>query len=145
LAIAISEVDTLIEYPRIKALQPVLTGWPDCYIISRYRDAITMQTIMFKDFFLGFVKIHILYHASKEPIYGVEILEELGRHGYRLSPGTLYPALHRLQADGYLSVEGRVVGGKIRKYYTITERGTAVLDDAREKITELVDEVLLGR
>lgn len=104
-----------------------------------------MQTIMFKDFFLGFVKIHILYHASKEPIYGVEILEELGRHGYRLSPGTLYPALHRLQADGYLSVEGRVVGGKIRKYYTITERGTAVLDDAREKITELVDEVLLGR
>jgi len=57
---------------------------------------------MLKDFFLGFVKIHILYHASREEIYGVKILEELARHGYRLSPGTLYPTLHRLTKEGYL-------------------------------------------
>lgn len=100
---------------------------------------------MLQDFFLGFVKIHILYHASKEPIYGVEILEELGRHGYRLSPGTLYPTLHRLQREGYLSVRKRVVGGKVRKYYTITEQGMSILDEAREKIAELVDEVLLDK
>jgi len=97
---------------------------------------------MLKDFFLGFVKIHILYHASKEPIYGVEILEELGRHGYRLSPGTLYPTLHRLARDGYLQSSSKVVGGKVRKYYTITERGLVALDEARGKITELVEEVL---
>jgi PadR family transcriptional regulator PadR len=98
-----------------------------------------------KDFFLGFVKIHILYHASRQPIYGVEILKELGRHGYRLSPGTLYPALHRLESEGYLSVERRVVDGKVRKYYSITERGMEVLDEARRKIAELVDEVILDR
>lgn len=100
---------------------------------------------MLKDFFLGFVKIHILYHASKEPIYGVEMLEELGRHGYRLSPGTLYPTLHRLEREGYLFVQKRVVEGKVRKYYSITRQGLAVLDEARSKIAELVEEVLLDR
>jgi len=100
---------------------------------------------MLKDFFLGFVKIHILYHASKEPIYGVEILEELARHGYRLSPGTLYPTLHRLKKAGYLSVEKRVIDGKMRKYYTATEQGLAVLGESRKKIAELVDEVLLDK
>ena len=100
---------------------------------------------MLKDFFLGFVKIHILYHASKEPIYGVEILEELGRHGYRLSPGTLYPTLHRLASEGYLQRRSEVVGGKVRKYYAITERGLGARDEARQRITELVDEVLLDR
>ena len=100
---------------------------------------------MLKDFFLGFVKIHILYHASKEPIYGAEILEELGRHGYRLSPGTLYPTLHRLESEGYLSVQKKVVEGKVRKYYSITGQGLAILDEAKGKIAELVDEVLLDR
>jgi len=95
-----------------------------------------------KDFFLGFIKIHILYHASKEPIYGVEILEELGRHGYQLSPGTLYPALHRLAREGYLSQQRKPVRGKVRKYYTITEQGLVALDEARRKIKELVYEVL---
>jgi len=98
-----------------------------------------------REFFLGFVKIHILYHASREPIYGVEILEELGRHGYRLSPGTLYPTLHRLAREGYLSVQSKVVDGKVRKYYAITEQGLAALAEARRKIAELVDEVLLDK
>ena len=100
---------------------------------------------MLKDFFLGFIKIHILYHASKEPIYGVEILAELGRHGYRLSPGTLYPTLHRLAQEGYLSQQTKAVGGRVRKYYAITDHGLVALDEARRKIGELVDEVLLDR
>jgi DNA-binding PadR family transcriptional regulator len=100
---------------------------------------------VYKDFFLGFVKTHILYHASRGPIYGVEMLEELGRHGYRLSPGTLYPTLHRLEREGYLSVQKRVVGGKVRKYYAITEQGMVVLNEAKKKIAELVNEVLLDR
>ena len=100
---------------------------------------------MFKDFFLGFVKIHVLYHAAREPICGVEILQELGRHGYRLSPGTVYPTLHRLERDGYLSMQKRVVAGKVRKYYAITGRGRDVLEEAKGKIAELVDEVLLDR
>jgi len=98
-----------------------------------------------KDFFLGFIKIHILYHASRDPIYGVEILEELERHGYRLSPGTLYPTLHRLEKDGYLESRSKVVSGKVRKYYTITDRGLIALNEAKQKIAELVNEVLLDK
>ena len=97
---------------------------------------------MFKDFFLGFVKIHILYHASKEPIYGVGIQEELSRHGYQLSPGTIYPTLHRLEKDGYLARESKVVMGKVRNYYSITEKGLGALYEARGKILELVNEVI---
>ena len=100
---------------------------------------------MLKDFFLGFIKIHILYHASRDPIYGVEILEELERHGYRLSPGTLYPTLHRLEKDGYLESRSKVISGKVRKYYTITDRGLIALNEARQKIAELVNEVLLDK
>ena len=95
-----------------------------------------------REFFLGFIKIHILYHASKEPIFGVGIVEELSRHGYYLSPGTLYPTLHRLAKEGYLEQDSKLVGGKVRKYYTITDSGLEVLKQARGKISELVDEVL---
>lgn len=97
---------------------------------------------MLRDFFLGFVKIHVLHHASQQPIYGVQIMAELGRHGYELSPGTLYPILHGLEASGYLRREDRVVQGKVRKYYRTTPLGEQALAEARAKIRELVDEVL---
>lgn len=99
---------------------------------------------MMREFFLGFVKIHILHHAAHEPVYGTALIAELRRHGYDLSPGTLYPILHSLAAAGYLTPNERVVGGKVRKYYTITDAGQQALDEARPKIRELVDEVLEG-
>ncbi len=95
-----------------------------------------------REFFLGFIKIHILYHAAKEPIFGVEIAQELARHGYSISPGTLYPTLHRLEREGYLKSQTRVVSGKMRKYYQITGQGMRVLEQARRKIRELVTEVV---
>ena len=95
-----------------------------------------------REFFLGFVKIHILYHASKEPIFGVEIAGELARHGYDISPGTLYPTLHRLEKDGYLERSSNVVGGRVRKYYRITAEGKRVLESSKKMIRELVHEVL---
>jgi DNA-binding PadR family transcriptional regulator len=99
---------------------------------------------MLRDFFLGFVKIHVLHHAAQEPVYGLALLDELRRHGYELGPGTLYPLLHGLEAAGYLAREDRVVGGKVRKYYAITDAGRLALTEARVKIAELVDEVLEG-
>lgn len=99
---------------------------------------------MLRDFFLGFIKIHILHHAAQEPVYGLALIEELARHGYDLSPGTLYPILHSLESAGHLARQDRVVGGKIRKYYVATEEGRRALADAREKMGELVDEVLDG-
>ena len=97
---------------------------------------------MIKDSFLGFIKIHILYHAAKEPVFGVELIRELERHGYYISPGTLYPMLHRLLNDGYLALKEKKVAGKIRKYYRITQKGKKGLKECKEKIRELVDEVI---
>lgn len=97
---------------------------------------------MLREFFLGFVKVHVLHHARRGAIYGVWFLEELERHDYHLSPGTLYPLLHGLEAAGYLKREDRVVDGKVRKYYGITPDGEKALSEARQKIRELVDEML---
>lgn len=94
-----------------------------------------------RDFFLGFVKVHLLHHASRGPVYGVWFIEELARHGYHLSPGTMYPLLHNLEAAGYLVREDWVVDGKVRKYYQITPLGEEVLAEARVKIQELVHEI----
>jgi DNA-binding PadR family transcriptional regulator len=101
-----------------------------------------MADMMIRDFFLGFIKIHILHHAAVEPVYGLAMIEELGRHGYELSPGTLYPILHDLERAGFLTREERLVGGKVRKYYAITDDGRRALADARAKIGELVAEVI---
>ena len=81
------------------------------------RATVPNTNAMLRDFFLGFIKVHVLHHASKGPLYGVWFLEELSKHGYQLSPGTLYPLLHGLEAEGYLEREERVVEGKVRKYY----------------------------
>jgi len=98
---------------------------------------------MLGDFLLGFVKIHILHHAEEEPIYGLWMSKELARHGYHnLSPGTLYPTLHRLEEEGYLVSQRRLVHGKWRRYYTITLAGREVLRETRSKLVELADEVL---
>ena len=108
-----------------------------------YRITILVGVIMLdREFFLGFIKIHILYHAAKGPIFGVEIAEELVRHGYSISPGTLYPTLHRLEKEGYLERNSMVVSGRVRKYYRATDKGKSVLAHARRKIRELVTEVI---
>jgi hypothetical protein len=57
---------------------------------------------MLRDFLLGFIKIHNLLHAAEEPAYGLAMITELRRHGDELSPGTLYPVLHQLEAAGYV-------------------------------------------
>ncbi len=97
---------------------------------------------MLRTFFLGFVKIHILHHACLEPVYGAQLSAELARHGYDVSPGTLYPILHDLERSGYLARQERLVEGKIRKYYRATPHGQQALAEARPKIAELVSEVL---
>jgi DNA-binding PadR family transcriptional regulator len=99
---------------------------------------------MLRDFFLGFIKIHILHHAAHGPVFGLALIRELARHGYEVSPGTVYPILHELARAGYLAREDRVVHGKVRKYYRITPLGRQALEEVRVKIAELVAEVLQG-
>jgi DNA-binding PadR family transcriptional regulator len=95
-----------------------------------------------RHFFNGFIRLHILYHAAKEPTYGAEITEELVRHGYRIGSGTLYPTLHLLEELGYLRSRTELVRGRRRKYYRATLAGRKVLDEARQKLVELVAEVI---
>jgi DNA-binding PadR family transcriptional regulator len=93
------------------------------------------------DLFMGFIKIHILHHASKAPIFGQEFRAELGRHGYVVSYGTLYPIFHWLEKEGYLISNEEIVEGKIRKYYSITRKGNLVLENSKEKANELTLEL----
>jgi PadR family transcriptional regulator len=104
-------------------------------------ETVETHSKMFRDLMLGFVRIHVLHHANKEPIYGSGISLELEQHGYRLSWGTLYPLLHNLTAEGFLAREERVVEGKVRKYYRITALGRQALQGARDKALELVNEI----
>ncbi len=93
-------------------------------------------------FFAGFMRIHILHHAGEGPIYGVEIARELGRHGYRVSYGTLYPVLHSLEKAGLLTSRQVVEGGRRRRVYELTDLGRRTLEELKPKIRELVEEVL---
>jgi len=101
-----------------------------------------MHNKITRDLFLAFVRVHILHHAAEEAIFGLEMIEELRRHGYAISPGTLYPILHGLESAGCLRSRQEVVNGKLRKYYVATANGRRALAEVRKKIRELVDEVL---
>lgn len=100
-----------------------------------------MKDQVLRKLFLGFVQIHILYHAGKEPIFGLSMIEELRSHGYEISAGTLYPLLHNMESNGLLQKHEEVVEGKVRKYYTLTAAGQEVLLQARSKAVELVKEI----
>ena len=97
---------------------------------------------IFRETFLGFIRVHLLHHASEERIFGTEMIEELRRHGYEIGPGTLYPILHGMESAGYLDSEQEVVGGKIRRYYSITPVGLEVLQQLKQKVRELTREVV---
>jgi len=95
-----------------------------------------------RDALLAFARLHVLHHASEEPIFGLGMMKELARHGYAIGPGTLYPLLHRLEEDKLLVSRAEVVAGKTRTYYEITAKGRRVLRKIAPKIAELAGEVL---
>jgi PadR family transcriptional regulator, regulatory protein PadR len=95
-----------------------------------------------RHFFNGFIRLHVLYHAAKGPIFGAEITEELIGHGYRISQGTLYPTLHLLEELGYLKSKPKAERGRWRTYYRATPSGRRALSEARKKLAELVAEII---
>ncbi len=92
----------------------------------------------------GLVRLHVLHHACEEAIFGLGIIEELARHGYRLSPGTLYPLLHSMERRGYLRSSSRGRGRSRRKLYRATALGRRALKAAKGQVRELFSE-LFGR
>ncbi len=100
-----------------------------------------MQDSISRKLVLAFIEVHILYHAKIHPIYGAWMMAELKQHGYEISAGTLYPIFHNFEKTGLLSSEQKLVSGKMRKYYSITEQGISCLESAKEKIAELSKEI----
>ena len=98
-----------------------------------------------KDLYAGLIRLHVLHHAGEEPVYGAWIIEELGHHGYSLSPGTLYPLLHGLEKKGYLRSRKERAGKRARRVYSITGAGRKALMDAREKVRELFGEMFFHK
>jgi PadR family transcriptional regulator PadR len=104
-----------------------------------------MSDPVIREVLLAFWKVHILHHAQERPIYGQWMLEELGRHGFRLSPGTLYPLLARMERHGWL--RGRrdpEASLKARREYVLTKEGARVLKGIRQQVEELHREVVRG-
>lgn len=98
-----------------------------------------------REFLLSFWKIHILHHAETRPVFGQWVIRELRRHGYEVSPGTLYPLLSRMEERGWLKLKvAPDAGPRARKEYSLTKRGKGVLTLLREQVEELHREVVLG-
>src|ERR1700692_3359259 len=96
----------------------------------------------FKDLLSGFIRLHILHHAAEHEVYGQWMIEELARHGYRLSAGTLYPMLHALERKGYLKSSRKRQGQRYRRLSPSTPLGRRALTLAKCKVRELFHEIL---
>ena len=96
-----------------------------------------------RDLYSGLIRLHVLHHATEEPVFGLGMLEELSRHGYRISPGTLYPILHSLEKKGYLRASEQRNGKSLRKVYRATALGKRALKAAKSKVRELFQELIL--
>jgi PadR family transcriptional regulator, regulatory protein PadR len=94
-----------------------------------------------REIYSGLIRIHILYHACEKPIFGLGMIEELQRHGYKLSPGTLYPFLHGLERKGLLRSRKVSAGQWTRREYTATRAGHRVLKIAKKRVRELFGEI----
>jgi PadR family transcriptional regulator, regulatory protein PadR len=98
-------------------------------------------SIQQREIFTGLIRIHVLVHAEHESLFGLAMMEELKRHGYRIGPGTLYPLLHGMERDGFLKSELKNITGRRRRLYKITSAGRKALKKARIMVDELHHEL----
>jgi DNA-binding PadR family transcriptional regulator len=104
------------------------------------------HTLDNRDLYSGMIRLHILHHAVKEgEVFGLGMAEELARHGYRISPGTLYPILHGLEKKGYLRSTEQRDGKSRRLVYRSTPLGRKALQAAKAKVRELFGELIEDR
>ena len=103
-----------------------------------YRKIMYVCTMYSKELLKGTLKTIILKMLSEsDSMYGYQItqkVKEITEGKINLTEGALYPALHKLEADGFLTTEKKTVGNRVRKYYSLTQSGNS---SAKEKIEEL--------
>lgn len=97
-----------------------------------------------REFVRGAVRLHVLHHAAQDGVHGAWMATELAAHGYAISPGTLYPTLHRMEAEGLLRSARHVVDGRSRRVYSITPAGRRALKSGTRVLARLADELLDG-
>ena len=90
-----------------------------------------------RSFYSGLIRLHILHCAADHAIFGQAMIDELGRLGYRLSAGTLYPILHGMEQQGYLRSRQTVSEGRTRRVYRATPAGRRALTTARQRVHQL--------
>jgi len=95
-----------------------------------------------RDLYSGLIRLHVLHHAVEEPIFGLGMIEELARHGYRISPGSLYPLLQGLEKKGYLRSTTQRNGKSLRRLYRATPLGRRALAASKNKVRELFHELI---
>ena len=127
------------------ARRPALDRTDGHAVESRYRNAIQKSgKADDRDLYGGLIRLHILHHAVEGPLFGLGMAEELGRHGYHISLGTLYPILHGLERKGYLRSTLERNGKSLRKIYRATPSGRRALKAAKSKVRELFGELIEG-
>src|ERR1700733_6280286 len=95
-----------------------------------------------REFLRGAVRLHILHHAAQGEVHGAWMTTELAEHGYHISPGSLYPTLHKMEAEGLLRSSQHVIGGRVRRSYAATAKGRKVLQSTKRQLKELASEGL---
>jgi PadR family transcriptional regulator PadR len=122
----------------------------------RHRDTLLLRYLMSKsksdsnkrladrDLYSGLIRLHVLHHAVEGPIFGLGMIEELARHGYRISPGSLYPLLQGLERKGYLRSREERNGKSLRRVYRATALGRKALTASKTKVKELFHELMEG-
>jgi DNA-binding PadR family transcriptional regulator len=95
-----------------------------------------------REFLRGAVRLHILHHAAHGEIHGAWMAKELATHGYKISPGALYPTLHKMEAEGLIRSRSEVVDGRMRRAYVVTANGRRTLRATKRQLRELADEIL---
>jgi PadR family transcriptional regulator PadR len=100
-----------------------------------------MAKMKHQELLKGLIRLHILHHASEAEFYGQWMIHELARHGYTLSPGTLYPMLHGLERRGYLTSKKEQNGRTFRRVYRATALGREANRIARIQVRELIGEL----
>jgi PadR family transcriptional regulator, regulatory protein PadR len=104
-----------------------------------------MAKMKHQDLLKGLIRLHILHHASESEFYGQWMIHELARHGYTLSPGTLYPMLHGLEGRGYLKSKKERSGRTFRRFYRATALGREANKLTKVQVRELIGELQRSR
>jgi PadR family transcriptional regulator, regulatory protein PadR len=111
--------------------------------MSKSKDDLT-DPLADRDLYSGLIRLHVLHHATEEPIFGLGMIEELARHGYKISPGSLYPLLKGLERKGYLRSKEQRNGKSLRRVYQATALGKKALAASKNRVRELFHELVEG-